>query len=165
MKLPSSNVAPRLVAVLMLCTTLMACNDAKRDASGVIVDSGEVDIFSIRVGDCFQDWENALSGDLTELSDLPAVPCSEPHDNEVYHLFDLSTDDFPGDQSLEALAIESCHDPFEAYVGLDYASSRLDYGWVIPTDASWSDGDREIVCFLFDVEFRELTGSMRGARE
>jgi hypothetical protein len=149
-----------------LAWSAAACDDAERDASGAIVERGEVGWAELRVGDCFQDWENALSGDVAEITEVSAIPCSQPHDNEVYHLFELSAGgDFPGDESIERLAIDGCFQPFEAFVGRDYASSRLDYGWVVPTSASWSQDDREIVCFLFDLEYRDLTGSMRGSRE
>jgi hypothetical protein len=154
------------VALCWLALLAVACDDAERDASGAIVESGNVGADSLRVGDCFQDWDGAASGEVAELQDVSAIPCSQPHDNEVYHLFELSAGgDFPGDEAVERIAVDGCFQPFEAFVGRDYASSRLDFGWVIPTDSSWAVGDREVVCFLFDVEFRDLTGSMRGSRE
>jgi hypothetical protein len=151
--------------VLVASATLVACTEAKRDDSGAIVEAGDVRADALRVGDCFQDWEGALSSDLVEVSDFSAVPCSRPHDNEVFHVFDVSGDDFPGDPQLEGVADRRCLDRFEGYVDRDYASSRLAYGWVIPTESSWKQGDREIVCFLFDGELGELTGSMRGSGE
>ncbi|MDQ2697419.1 MAG: hypothetical protein M3Y46_01355, partial [Actinomycetota bacterium] len=39
------------------------------------------DVFSIRVGDCL----NTADLDATdEISDVPIVPCDQPHDDEVY---------------------------------------------------------------------------------
>jgi hypothetical protein len=156
---------PPAAFLLILSLVLFGCDDAERDASGAIVEGGGLGVLELRVGDCFQDWEGALSGDLVGVSDLSAVPCNTPHDNEVFHLFDVQGNDFPGDAQLENLAEGGCFTPFEAYVGRGYASSRLAFGWVIPTESSWSDGDREIVCFLFDGQFERLAGSMRGSRE
>ena len=140
-----------------------ACDSAKRDDSGVIVGAGDVEVESVRVGDCFQDWDGALNGEIVQLTTLSAVPCGEPHDNEIFHSFDLSDDGgFPGDASLESIAVDRCLRPFEAFVGIGYYDSRLDYGWMIPSLDSWREGDREVVCFLFDLEFQPLVGSMRG---
>lgn len=66
---------------------------AKRDDSGAIVSSGTIDAFQIRVGDCFDDA--ASVGEETEVSGVRGVPCSQPHDNEVYAVFDVDPTEFP----------------------------------------------------------------------
>ena len=79
---------------------------ADRDASGAIVDSGNVDAFAMRLGDCFDNTPALASETGGQVSMLPGVPCSEPHDNEVYAIFDVDYDAFPGDEPMAELAFE-----------------------------------------------------------
>src|SRR5687768_8231877 len=95
---------------------------ADRDDSGAIVAEGSVDAFQMRVGDCFDDG-SAFAGD--EVDSVPGVPCVQPHDNEVYAVFNVSSASFPGD-AMAALAHDGCLERFEAFVGRDYESSSLD---------------------------------------
>ena len=84
---------------------------ADRDATGNIVDGGTVNPFTIRLGDCFNDTGALGSEEAGEVSSLPGVPCSEPHDNEVYALFDV-TGEWPGDEGIEEMrAVKRALDP------------------------------------------------------
>ncbi len=121
---------------------------------------GGGNVFELAVGDCFDD----TAGD-EQISDVPVVDCAQPHDNEVFHVFDVGDGDFPGDDALLAEAEAGCIPAFESYVGIEYASSRLDIFPITPTSGSWSGGDREIICALYDAELAKLEGSMQGTGE
>ncbi len=130
---------------------------ADRDASGAIVSGGNVDAFTIRLGDCFDDTSTSSSGEVTS---LPGVPCSEPHDNEVYAVFDVSFDSFPGDEAMSEHAFDACLARFQDFVGMAYESSTLDITTLYPSGQSWSvQGDREVICAVYDMEMGKLTGS------
>ncbi|MDH3431115.1 MAG: septum formation family protein [Gammaproteobacteria bacterium] len=133
-------------------------NEADRDDSGAIVRGGNVDAFSMQIGDCFDD-----AGLSDEVSSLPGVPCSEPHDNEVYAVFDLTIETYPDDEALWELANQSCIERFEAFVGIDYDSSSLDVSTMYPTLESWKQDDREVVCAVYDLNANKLTGSVQGS--
>jgi hypothetical protein len=122
----------------------------------LIVDTGSV--FSLHVGDCFDD-----PADFADVSDVIIVGCSEPHDNEVYANLLVEFDSFPGTQAMQETADEMCLPEFETYVGRDWETSALDYGWLYPTADSWADGDRIVTCFLYDGSLEKLTGSMRNS--
>lgn len=115
-------------------------------------------VFDLEIGQCFDDPDS-----FDEVANVAIVDCAEPHDNEVYYLFDLAGGDFPGDAGLGDSAVDGCLDQFDGYVGVDYASSVLDIRYLIPTAETWRDGDREVVCILYQLDNGELTGSMRGA--
>ncbi len=135
-----------------------AVTNADRDESGAIVGEGTIDAFKMQVGDCF---DNSSSiGD--EVSDLPGIPCSQPHDYETYAVFDVSLDGYPSEESMSELAYESCVDRFDSFVGTDYESSVLEIVTLYPTNASWQQDDREIVCALFDMNEEKLVGSTKG---
>jgi hypothetical protein len=120
-------------------------------------------VLSLDVGECFDDWEGSLDGATQEVGDVPIVDCAEPHDNEVYSVSDMPTGSFPGDAAVEDWTIARCEETFDGYVGTAYADSRLDFGALFPTQDTWADGDTEVICFLWDIEFLKLTGSMKGS--
>jgi len=134
---------------------------ADRDDSGAIVAEGSVDAFQMRVGDCFDDGSTFAD---EQVSDVPGVPCSKPHDNEVYAVFDVTTSSFPGDRIAD-MAHEGCEQRFEAFVGRDYDSSSLDIATLYPSQESWSrQNDREVVCAVYDMDAKKLSGSVKGTR-
>lgn len=135
-----------------------AITDADRDESGAIVGEGNIDAFQLRVGDCFDN----SSGIGDEVSDLPGVPCSQPHDYETYAVFDVALDSYPSEERMSELAYESCLERFDGFVGLDYDSSILDIVTLYPTTESWKENDREVVCALYDINEEKLVGSTKG---
>lgn len=139
----------------------MALN-ADRDSTGAIVDAGDVSAFDIRIGDCFDDAGVFSEGD-TEVSKVPAIPCAEPHDNEVYAVFDVSLSSFPEGDEMSTIAFDSCLERFQPFVGKDYESSSLDIATLYPSRESWDrQDDREVVCVVFDVNAKKLVGSVKG---
>jgi Septum formation len=134
---------------------------ADRDTSGAIVDAGSVNAFQMRVGDCFDDGSTFTDA---EVDSVPGVPCASPHDNEVYAVFDVGMTSFPG-ESMGDVAHEACLERFESFVGKDYESSALDIATLYPTKESWNgQNDREVICAVYDVEAKKLTGSVKGLR-
>lgn len=125
---------------------------------------GGKSVDSLSVGDCFDD---PPSFD-TEIESVDTLDCDEPHDNEVYLTRDHSAGSdasYPGLASLEEWSDGVCLAGFEPYVGRDYATSRLDFTYLYPVRDGWQNGDREVICFLYDLNYAKLTGSMRGSGE
>ena len=92
------------------------------------------------------------------------MPCSEPHDNEVYAVFDLSQSEFPEGDAMSQFAFDACRNRFNSFVGLDYESSTLDILTLYPTRESWElQGDREVVCAVFEMNSKKLTGSAKNS--
>ena len=75
----------------------------------------EGNVFSLSVGDCFNDPDA-----FTEVSDVEIVECGEPHDNEVYAVYDIPGDQFPGRTAVQDNAGENCVARFDAYVGREF---------------------------------------------
>ena len=133
---------------------------ADRDGSGVIVGEGSLDAFQMRVGDCFDDG-TAFTEENPEVGSVPGVPCSKPHDNEVFAVFDVSAASFPGD-GMADMAQGACMERFESFVGRDYESSSLDIAALYPSHESWhSQNDREVVCAVYDIDAQKLVGSVK----
>ena len=125
----------------------MPSSQPVRDAeTGEVTEEVEnADVFAIRVGDCL----NTASLDSTEeVSDVPIVPCDQPHDDEVYYAFNLDDGDYDED-AITAEADSTCIAEFESFVGLAYDESELDYWRMYPTSGSWANGDREVLCIAW----------------
>ena len=126
--------------------------------AAIVVSACGGDVFTLDVGTCFDDT------DETQVSSVPEVDCTEPHDNEVFAVFDYSgSDTFPGSTAMNDAAQELCIEEFESYVGLSYEESALEVFPITPTEGSWDGGDREIICALYNLDLSKLTGSMEGS--
>lgn len=135
-----------------------ASTNVDRDENGDIVGGGTVDAFNVQIGDCFNDTFEYDE----EVTSVPGVPCSEPHDNETFAVFDLNLDSYPADDQMGQIAYESCLERFESFVGNDYESSALEINMMYPTTESWAANDREVVCAIFDMNGEKLVNSARG---
>jgi len=117
------------------------------------------DVFSIKVGDCLNDA--SVSG---EISTVPIVKCSQPHDSEAYFSGNLDDGDFPGDDAIKQGAEALCGPAFTDFVGAPYEDGKgYDYSYYTPTKESWGAGDREIMCVVFDPSGAKVTGTLKGA--
>lgn len=114
------------------------------------------DIFTVSVGDCVNDGSST-----GEISEVPVVSCSEPHDSEAYASVLMEDGEFPGDEAVSQRGDEECTAEFAGFVGLDYETSALDFAFYYPTESSWAQGDREILCLIVDPA-GQTTGSLAG---
>lgn len=137
-------------------------DDTTRDETGQIVEGGEVGVNALKLGDCFNDNPVETDAEVVDVLTVQAVPCSEPHDNEVYYLGALPEAPYPGEDLVDELVLDQCLTVFEAFAGVSYEESRLDVGRIFPSEANWADEDRGYICLVYDVELQKLEGSMRG---
>jgi hypothetical protein len=151
-----------LVAVSLFvsgCTLveqLTASDTATRDDTGAVVEGNDnTDVFTLQVGDCILD-----SGTTTTINTIPTVPCDQPHDGEIFAAIEVGGSSFPGADALSTEAETSCKDAFAGFAGIDYADSKYLFTTFIPTEDSWAEGDREILCTIYD-EAGRTTGSLK----
>jgi len=146
-------------ALLATAVVVVGCSAAERNEDGELAVAGSLDAFAIEIGDCYDD-EVQISG---QVSDVPGVPCAEPHDNEVFATFELTEGGWPGDERVIELANDGCFDRFEPYVGATYEESVLMITTLTPSERSWSQvNDREVVCVAYHMDLDKLEGSVRG---
>lgn len=159
----------RLIAVATIAASgllLSGCslinqvtNTTQRDASGSpTAENDNADVFSIKVGDCLNDA--AASGTVTT---APIVPCSKPHDSEAYTSITMKDGAFPGADAVKAQADQGCADAFPGFVGIAYNDSKLSISYYYPTSDSWANGDREILCTVYDDGVK-TTGTLKDAK-
>lgn len=134
----------------------------ERDASGALIESGEVEALDLQVGDCFNG--PGAGGGETVLT-VMVVPCDELHEFEVYHAFDLEDGDYPGTDAVQELWIAGCLSEFEGFVGMPFDQSELDISGIFPTAETWNElDDREVLCSVTAVSGEPRTGSAERAR-
>ena len=113
--------------------------------------------FAIKVGDCLNDAD--VSG---EVETVPVIACTEPHDSEAYASIIMDDGDFPGADEVDTQAQDGCLGAFEGYVGASYDASKFEISYYFPTEATWANGDREILCVLYDPA-GQTTGSAKAS--
>lgn len=135
-------------------TGLGGQDNSTRDDNGDIVRSGEVGAFRIQLGDC-------LNGATTGLIEsMEGVPCTTPHDVEVYHAFNLGDGPYPGDASITESAGNGCMAAFEPFVGHEYETSIYDISYLYPSLDSWTElDDREVLCLMDNYDGTKKIGS------
>jgi len=147
----------------------LGCDDIEVDpATGEVIGAdggaeappvaeGEVPFSEIEVGMCVND------ADITEsVWGLPLADCDEPHDSEVYAIFDLPAGEYPGDDEVVRLSDEGCFAAFADYVGVPYDQSVLYFQFYWPDKRGWAVDDRAVICTLYDPD-GPLVGSVRGS--
>ena len=113
-------------------------------------------VFSLEVGQCFAD---AISSSSEEVENVDIVDCDKPHLNEIYAGVDLPEGDFPL-VFIDEDSAEICYNAFESFVGLAYEYSIYEANFLRPTMETWEElDDREVVCYLFDMEGKLKTGT------
>jgi len=123
-----------IIAALVLFTALAV--------NGVFDQIGRRDVSSAAsavVGTCSRTHGLALH---------TVVPCSTPHDEEVFWVTSLDEGDYPGGTSLDDEADGVCVQHFRTYVGKPVEESDLDYDYYTPTESEWAAGEHRVICVI-----------------
>lgn len=139
----------------------------RRSWAGLILGAGltlaacgsDVAANDVEVGACTNQDLSASVGEID------TVDCAESHTAEVFAVFDLEGDEFPGAEEIAQSASEGCNgDRFEDYVGVPYAESEIFSAPLAPTEQTWNDADdRTVICFAVTADGSATEGSVKGA--
>jgi hypothetical protein len=118
-------------------------------------------VFAIRVGDCLDD--GGFADGTGTVTSVPIVKCRGSHDSEVIASVTLkgADSDFPGSDAVEKSADQKCKAPFEKFTGSTLSTTRLDYTYYFPSAVSWKQGDRQVLCVVYDPH-GPVTGTLKG---
>lgn len=152
----------RLVPLLLAVSALLvACGDDGADREdGSIAKAGKISVFDVAVGDCLNPGKELG----TEITEIEAVPCKEPHTHEVFHLAEFEGEDlYPGEEKMQKFADAECLNAFTAYTGMEYLDSSMFFSYLQPSIKSWNEADdRRFVCVIV-ANGEPMTGSARKA--
>lgn len=159
-----STVAVTAIAVSTLsgCTTISTLvqaygshDSATPKPTSTASATGTVEL---GLGECF-DRDALVDADAAT---KPQVKCSELHDIQVFASFPVEGKEYPSTETMMNIATTTCTAEFTKFVGLEFSISSLDFEYFYPTESSWSAGDREINCAIFDPA-GPVEGSLRNA--
>ncbi|MBO9626475.1 MAG: septum formation family protein [Microbacterium sp.] len=132
--------------------------DANRDEeTGQVTESANIGIFSLKVGDCKMASGSGL------VSDADVVPCTEPHDEEVYFDYTMPDGEY-SEEAINAASEEQCTgEGFTNFVGIAFNDSTLNVYPLTPTEDTWNEyNDRVIQCIISDPA-GQISVSLKGA--
>jgi hypothetical protein len=115
----------------------------------------------LEIGDCYDPIDDTEDDVLLAAS---IKDCDDPHINEVFGLVLLSDPlgaPYPADRDIEDASVELCDAAFEKYVGSRISNSNYGYLYYTPTESTWEDGDRLVMCVI-DDDGDPITGSTKG---
>ncbi len=148
-----------------------ATDETTRDDSGAVASAGTLGVEKLRVGDCLDvgDLSTKAEG---EVEAFTGVPCTEPHQAEVF-LVDKAfyadqPETYPGEAAIGEAADDGCFEAFEGYTGKPFTEdSEIEWVSITPTAETWIDNDRTLVCALVTPtadgnDLEKTTGSLKG---
>lgn len=130
--------------------------EPERDDSGSITDGGTLSAYDIEIGDCLNGLR-AVEYD-TLVTSLPAVPCADPHEGEVYASFELAEGAYPGLDGVVAAADQRCAQALATYSASAWEDPNIGLFYLYPDERGWRQ-TREVVCIALAIE-GTLTGSL-----
>ena len=112
----------------------------------------------LQVGDCFDD-----PGSVTEVSDVQHHPCSEAHSAKIFYVGAITSGNnaYPSNDAIFEFVGTNCVPAFTTYTGEEYTGDPIDIGYFHPTSEGWSDGDRGVICYAYNVDGSTSTGSVK----
>jgi Domain of unknown function (DUF4190)/Septum formation len=133
-----------LVIIVVVIAVSNIGNATRSPATGAITHGGSLSVFSLAVGDCFNNPPGA-----TSLTSVTAIPCTQAHNAQIYAKFNLSGSmvSYPGDTTLTRDATNGCN----ARIGnLDKSkiTDSMTIRFLFPQEDSWIAGQRTVTCMV-----------------
>jgi len=118
-------------------------------------------VFALRTGQCFQNPAASLA--ILGITSVAAVPCTTPHDAQVFAEFPATGNKYPGRNDLKSQAGQGCRARISASVTSSKITSSMTLRFLYPLTDSWSEGHRTITCLIVDAK-PDLTSSLLRAQ-
>lgn len=162
------KVTKKLVIVILSATcslSVIGCSESQKEQATETLGLDEKDVFSLEVGSCFNNPSDVIIENDEMITDVPIRECTKPHDNEVFHIFELTGMTEQRDaQAIEDQVYSQCATAYSTFIGKSYDDSTYDMSYLAPSDESWVNGDREITCFVYNPKAEQMTSSMQGSK-
>jgi hypothetical protein len=143
------------VVLIGVGTVVSITDDSTRKDRAPVAAPHDVDIDTLKVGECINETPEE------EPVTVPLVPCTQPHDGEVFAIYSLPGGKYPGDALVDRFAQGGCDKRFDTYAGAAADQSNWDVGFFGPSADLWADGDRRVFCLASHSDMSPLTGSVR----
>jgi hypothetical protein len=141
------------IVVFVLVGTLSG--NATQSSTGKITHSGNLDVFALTTGDCFDN-----PTDTSDIENVTAIPCTQAHDSQVFAKFNLTGADssYPAQSALNKLADAGCN-ARTASIDKSKVTDAMQIRVLFPEQDAWSDGQRTVSCLIVNPK-KTLTTSL-----
>jgi Septum formation len=95
-------------------------------------------VFELQAGECFNSGPNDQG--------LSVQPCSSPHDAEVFAIFPLPDQAYPGLTGAQSEAQAGCQARISDYMDPVLAQTAMDQEYIYPDPIAWQAGERTVIC-------------------
>ena len=153
------------LAVEEAASTTLAPTTTRPGPTTTTAPGSATPVLDLEKGTCLVDVP-FIDDESVEVLELRTVRCREPHQAEIYDVVQLPQqrdEPFPGAQVAQQ-ARGQCRARFADFVGIAWTASDLEFATLQPTEESWAEGDRAIVCALFRPDGKDLEGTARNAK-
>jgi hypothetical protein len=138
------------VIIVILGVIGAASNDnspgvsASAPPSGSVHKHGNISVFSLANGDCFNNPPGT-----TSVENVAAIPCTQPHSAQVFAEFNLTGSDFsyPGQAQVEKQAQNGCNARLSA-LDKPKLNNSMTIHFLFPQEAAWISGQRTVNCLI-----------------
>jgi Domain of unknown function (DUF4190)/Septum formation len=120
--------------------------------------TGQVSIFSLKVGQCFQN--PTASQAALGVTDVPVVACTTAHNAQVFAQFDATNaTSYPGTAALVKEAQQGCQARVGANLDRTKITNSMSLRFLYPLPGAWGNGRRLISCLVVD-KTKDITSSL-----
>jgi hypothetical protein len=128
---------------------------SRSPSSGNITHSGRLSVFSLAVGDCFNNPAGAST-----VTTVTAIPCSQRHNAQIYAKFNLTGSDlsYPGNRAVTKLAEKGCNARTDS-INKSAAPSSMTIRLLFPEQDAWLNGRRTVACMIVNPT-ADITSSL-----
>jgi hypothetical protein len=134
------------VVVAIIVAIVASQGHAKRSSGGQISHKGNLSVFDLKVGDCFNNPTDTSNG----VASVQAIPCTQPHNAQIYAKFSLTAGAdgaYPGDSALNDQASKGCSDDTED-LNQSAVTSSMTPRFLIPEEDTWNNNERMASCMV-----------------
>lgn len=138
-----------IVGTVLLFGVAYLSTAGRSPSNGAITQQGGLSIFSLRTGDCFDNPADAAGAGLHTVETVTAVPCTTPHNAQVFATFNLTGSNFsyPGTEPVHKLATQGCNARIGS-INKNAVNNSMTVRMLFPLQDSWIDGRRSVSCLV-----------------
>ena len=168
------------VLALLMAVVAGACSDGSAEQAGpettttpapVTIPPGTATQFtSLLPGQCFDQVPDQAQRRFAVM----VIGCEDPHYYELYDSLNYTDDDgdrahggisYPGETDVRTRAEAQCFEAFESWMGVPWTASEYDIRVYWPSERSWGNLDRTILCAVYRFDGDKTEGSVRGTQQ
>jgi uncharacterized protein DUF4190/putative regulator of septum formation len=133
-----------IVLIVVTVVTGYLGSATRSPTTGQITHRESLNVFSLAVGDCFN---NPVSA--TSVVSVTAIPCNQAHNAQIYAKFNLAGSDqsYPGTAVVTRLASSACN-ARSGSLDKSKVTNAMTLRILFPEPASWLNGERTVACMI-----------------